>query len=706
MSILPSFLGFTLGAAIGTIATATTGAELWDEASKWLEFRWRKVYSERQTWRFPALFSEALNLLQIEILIILLCIWIFGLLWAIFLTPAWDHQSHIQYIIGSLVGTAAAPWIWLHFSRTFETRRRGDDELARYRFVSYMLGATLLVALLQPYLATWLTRANKIEGFGVALNFTVPRNDRGANIPPAGQLSPGLSTTTSRLASATSLAHLVATGHKQSKPGTARKTIEDVKADMEGFSDLSVIDRDKVYISYFHHEHKARDSGTEPLRFPDLKNYVAATEIKFDETQDKAFLDNLANLSECISLYAENLRDFRLFLVDSGSFLRGMLVNVATQWSRKRTTGLQKLLDRLATGDAKPNFKIDLKDARPLAKEVVDALEKSNVVTFGGVCSSVERLIGEDSSGGDTPGRGAAGKTAPAKATGSEVSVTGAAGKDAPATQSFSVAGIGRTPYPAYLIAHYLAAIDSVESGILVLRDWMAYQRQRPDRFVQDDPKENWYVIRAMLTSSQLPYRFGSVSPTHRSLVKFQQETTDRIGALLGVYDARTWRALCKRLSQRGLHSRIGRYLALTYADERNYLFELLRPEDFGLPAPGEKALISTEVSPSVFLEEAEAILETPECFSDVPRFNRKLIGQYSLNAAQLRYSVRASAQDGEKPALTQKIRADLARAQQLDTDPGREDALDLLRQADEFEPHRARLARFRKALDSESDKD
>ena len=152
--------------------------------------------------------------------------------------------------------------------------------------------------------------------------------------------------------------------------------------------------------------------------------------------------------------------------------------------------------------------------------------------------------------------------------------------------------GIGKTPYPAYQIAHYLAAIDSVESGVLVLKDWLSHQSsQIRTGIFQNDPEQGWYAVRAMLTSSQLPDRFGSVAPTHRSLVKFQQETTTRIAALLQVGDGRSWRSFCKRLEDPGLHAQIGRYLAMTYADERNYLFELLRPVVGSVVAPGGQRL-------------------------------------------------------------------------------------------------------------------
>jgi hypothetical protein len=151
----------------------------------------------------------------------------------------------------------------------------------------------------------------------------------------------------------------------------------------------------------------------------------------------------------------------------------------------------------------------------------------------------------------------------------------------------------------------------------------------------------------------------------------------------------------------------------MTYADERNYLFELLRPVDFGLPAPGEDALKSTELSPATYLEEAEAIMEMPECFRNVPRYDPKLIGLYHLNAAQLRYSLRMLKEGDEQLALTRQMRADLEQAKQLGSDRDARQSCsppdgvpDLLCQPDEFEPHRARLAEFRKTLDKESEKE
>ena len=355
-----------------------------------------------------------------------------------------------------------------------------------------------------------------------------------------------------------------------------------------------------------------------------------------------------------------------------------MLVDVSTQWREKDAA-------QAAPGNQKAAnaTNLNLKQYKNFAEQIVGALESSNVV------QELKRF---------------------------NVSVPPALCVDANklTDKTIPVEGIGKTPYPAYQIAHYLAAIDSVESGVLVLKDWLSHQSsQVRTGIIPNNPEQGWYAVRAMLTSSQLPDRFGSVAPTHRSLVRFQQETTARMAALLQVGDGRSWRLLCKQLNDPGLHAQVGRYLAMTYADERNYLFELLRPADFGLPLPGDDALKSTDLSPATYLEEADAILESPECFKEVPRYDPRLLGLYHLNAAQLRYSLRMLKDGDEKAALTQKIRDDLEHAKQLGSAAEAKQLCsdldgvsDLLCQPDEFEPHRARLAEFRKGLDSEGEKD
>jgi hypothetical protein len=452
MNTLALFLGFMIGAAIGTVATASTADELQSEAKRWLFKRRWQIYLRRRTWQFPFVLTRILRLLQIEILVIFICIWVFGLLWTIFLSPAWYEKSYTPYIIGSLVGVATAPWIWLHFSRHLSPDDADDTQFARYKFMTFMLGAALLLTMLQPHLGSWLTRANKIEVAGLAsFNFAPAGNERGAKVLQTGQQAGGaLGATTSRLATATTLAHLVTTGHKEGKPWKEQIKLQDVGPDMKGFDGLSVMDRDKVYIAYFYHQRSAELGNHSFLEKPaNLYQYVERANVNLVKGPDEAFLAGLADLSRCIALYAENLRDFRLFLVDSGPFLRTLLVNVAAKWiKRDEDTPAPPRTAAPATSES-----MELNVAALLAGEVSQALQKT-------------RLIDE--------------KVCPGS-TGGTLNPTN------PLTQrNLDVKDIGTTPYPAYLIAHYLAAIDSVESGVLVLRDWLFYQRDKSASFKAD----------------------------------------------------------------------------------------------------------------------------------------------------------------------------------------------------------------------------
>ena len=618
---------------------------------------------------------------KIEVLAIFTLVWAIGLLWTIFFLPAWEDRPHVQYILGSLVGGAAAPWIWLHFSRDLELSGGADQgPFDRYRFMTYMLGAALLVAVLQPYLEKLLPRANKIEGFGVAVNFERPRGDHAANVLQVGHTSASAATP-GRLSVATRKAYLVATGRKDNKLTGAIKTLTDIPENMQGFGDLSLMDRDRVYVAYFYHE---RNGTANSRRFSNLKEYVEASKPKIDkkakidtdDATDAKFLADLSDLTHCIALYAERLRDFRLFLVNSEPFLQSLLVNVSTNWTIKDDG------DQAAAKSSAQPPTLELKVADRLASQIVAALKRYNGGDPDTFCPDASKLIERIKPVAPKPGNATQAAT----------------------THPDDVSGVGRkTPYPAYQIAHYMAAIDSVESGVLILRDWLLHQQRQLEKGLEKTPEQEWYTIRAMLASSQLPEL--SNAPRHRSLVQFQQATTDQMGAMLGIGDGATWRALCRKLRRQGLHAHVGRHLAMIYADERNFLFELLLPEDLGVPPPGEPALKSTLISPTTYLQEAEAIVEKPECFSGVPRFDRKLLGQYSLNLAQLRLAVRASASENERPALTRAIQADLEAARQLG---GNEEGeiLDLLRDPNEFTPQRERLARLKQKLDNEARKD
>jgi hypothetical protein len=129
-----------------------------------------------------------------------------------------------NWLLGTLIGSAAAPWVWLHFQRYFGIRgdeEQGDREaeviararmiwllenkpegrdldhyfrakgqledeeerlseasakyaevqLSRYRLVSILLGVGLLSAILLPRLPNWLDRARQIQVGVLSLTF-------------------------------------------------------------------------------------------------------------------------------------------------------------------------------------------------------------------------------------------------------------------------------------------------------------------------------------------------------------------------------------------------------------------------------------------------------------------------------------------------------------------------------------------------------
>ncbi|WP_041801944.1 hypothetical protein [Rhodopseudomonas palustris] len=674
MSIWPLFFGFVLGVAIGTIATVNKATELHQQAKDWLPtVSWRRL--RELAARGPRAVLVALpEMQQVQVLFILVSVWIAGLALILLFSPPWDHTSSRDYILASLVGGATAPWILLHFDSRLQRAPEPDDaqgtagasrpgrrskqgpadpppasrdDFSRYQFMTYVLGAVLLVVLLQPYLARWLPLTNKIEVLGMAFTFAPSRTDRVTAIDTTSTASGSTAISVSRFAQATTLNSRLSNGLINITTNEPF-TLADV-SDMKGFTALSMMDRDKVYIAYFIHARNAEHGNLEFRRtFANLQAYVDAAGVSI-YAPDANFIAKLKDLSRCISDYVQETGDFRLFFLDTKIFLQELTSKVARRWGSPPDAGQQELLD---VGNLPSNL---AKFAHPRPQSTA--------------CKDVDNVVG--------------------------------------LLRRVDLDGVGRTPYPAYLIAHYMAAVDSVDSGALILRDWIKYHRliaNDGDSQLERIANE-WYNVRALIALGLMPSRFGSVAPTHLALVQFQKTETDRMAALLGVGTAQTWRAFCKKLDQfDGFHKLVGKYLALTYADERNYLFELLRPADFGLPPPGQAELISAEYSPRTYLEEAEAIQQMPECFASAAEPERlpRMLGLFALNAAQLRYSVRLIARGPEAEALTQEILADLERAKQLGKPRRSVSDPDLLDPPDEFDSARLRLGDFSQRFEAE----
>src|SRR5260370_4391585 len=122
MNPTPTLMGFLLGAIIGVLVTDLNREELGAQAT-WA-LRWVRI---RQLWTNPQgqgffhqLVWAASRGLRLEWAIFSFVAWLVGLgFWAVaaithcsWLDPDWLRDA----FIGSLIGAAAAPWVWLHFA--------------------------------------------------------------------------------------------------------------------------------------------------------------------------------------------------------------------------------------------------------------------------------------------------------------------------------------------------------------------------------------------------------------------------------------------------------------------------------------------------------------------------------------------------------------------------------------------------------------
>jgi hypothetical protein len=92
------------------------------------------------------------------------------------------------------------------------------------------------------------------------------------------------------------------------------------------------MDRDRAYIAHLIHQLVIDAGGEFPGQYRNLLDYVEAAEamlargniVRNDNrtSSDPIVLEAIFPLAECISVYAETLRDFHLFFIDTGSFLR------------------------------------------------------------------------------------------------------------------------------------------------------------------------------------------------------------------------------------------------------------------------------------------------------------------------------------------------------------------------------------------------
>jgi hypothetical protein len=498
-------IGFIIGAALGVLATDTTIVRVRKEAT--LAFstaRWRMFFIR------PNPIWAVTRLLRFEAIILVTIVWL-----SLILLIWFCRVPHAErdFLIGSIIGVLAAPWVWLHFARslrpdagpsvkpppetddpaTDESLESNSEDFYRYRFLTIVLGIAVLIAVLLPSIPTWLNRAQKVEALGLSITLTGPRNDQGNSVILPGT-GTGTSTTADRLADATGLAYRISGG---------AKPLKEISADLHDFNDLSAIDRERAYIAFLtysrltdldrpfkerqeikrYREERAWWLGLPPQAVPHggdsegeqseddpglqdkLDSYVQLAETAQKQHWpssgslrkiDSKFLTQLAPLGACLWEHAKFLKDYHLYTLDVGPFLRTLAI-VLTSRSDRQTDDLTALQSTARTLSTQT---ITNRSADNAPDKLCDAQSAQ---------SSIEKLSPSD------------------------------------------LADLGSTPYPAMLLAYYMAAIDSVEGGVEILNHWSTIQAQKVKqisiRKSAGTRCERCWQLASCRTCSEVPFR-------------------------------------------------------------------------------------------------------------------------------------------------------------------------------------------------------
>lgn len=679
--------GVVLGAVAGTLATDLTRQELLqkDQFSRSPRF-WQ--WSRKQLLVFVAL------------------LWV-TLLVATIIATLWSGTSEWwkNLIVGSLVGAAGAPWVWLHFVRQFGTNgelagrerdalitarahqlwleqgqptgrahehyaaaekevddaeqraiersaKSAEQQLARYRLVSILMGIAFVVAMLLPVLQDWLARTQQFQAFGVSLTLiATQRTDQGRGTPvvtyaPASDADRG----DDRLLRATTEAYQIGAASLNAPIAWLGR----IAPDLKDFSNLPMIDRDRAFIAWLTYElAETRRMPRENLANLPLIGYVEQAEDLLqhytnptrwvDPTLDRDFVVGSTIISNCLYNYAEKTHDPHFFTVEVGRFLRSFV------------------------------------------DEVYGGSLSTHMVPF-----YFSGYLGSPSDFPDID-----------KRTGCDLNSIRPAELDT-LYQSPIKGQFKSSPYPTLIAANYLAAIGAVDTGVLFIQEWIKDFNHTHHNFAPEyEPQLGWYLLRAKLSAVNLLYQFGGISVPHIQLVSWEIDETDHFGRLLQVRDSDGWKRLCRKLLSPTLHNNIGQWLALNYATDRFYLFENLTPEDFDPHDP----IVPGSVTD--YLHEAEAIRDDQACIERVPSYRnsqKEYVSYFNLYTAQLRLILLANERDPvQRKSLIRTIGHELEVADHFGT---AEKTLTLLGSSDIWERHRSHLKLLRAQLEQEAKRD
>ena len=682
--------GLVFGAAVGVLTTDATLSELRTEAARAFgRDRWRKfVDATSRPLPFRILWAIT-HLLRIEA-ILLLAVGLFvssGLVLLLGTVTATGPLSSLSHVLlGAMIGFAAAPWVWLHFSRDLKKASTDTEPstLDRYKFVTVVLAVLLVATVLVPFLPSWLGRVNKVDVLGIiSLGVTDrPTRTTGTVYSLSGEAVSGNGSANDQLSSNTDLAQRIANPNADQKliPKLAGLSTESqlaaVKADLQGFDALSVIDRDRAFIAFLSNEWR-----TDLPTFKELRSYIDMAERNLEFAHeveaDLRFTRAVSPLFRCLGIYAKRLSDYHLFMIDTSPTIKAYLESIhnATSTPDIGSRHLEASGSAITTPPPGPTTGSGAIRANPLQRLQVDAMI---------LMTSIQEALGYLND--DT--------TSQADEAACQIALD--------LTKEPMPSGM--TPYPTLIAAYTFAAVNSAETGVVLVSNWLRNTvGVEPGR--DSDVRRSWYQVRAMLNLGQIASGSRNVPASKEAIVRFQRLTTDEMGEVLGVTTPIFWRRLCEMLQPNTLHAGVGRRLAFAYATARNTLFEFLEPDlSSGVQDSGDETLKVR--APLDELEEARTILDSaPRCFERVPLFEQnrpQFMGEFRLNVAQLRVNVLPTIPPADRGAEIQAIRGEIDRAERLLGLPkstSQSTAADLLLKADPFQGDRDRLRRLRATL-------
>ena len=647
VSVLWFLLGLALGAAAGALMHMLKGRRVLRQALAWWHSR-----------RLPRRGGTSLRLLVGVVATALSLL-------LVVLSVGGDRAS-FHLLIGMVVGLIAGPWVTLHFSSD-----QCEQERDRYVFLTAVLGVVMLVYIGRPYLDRLMLDGDgfSLSVAGVSLSYGGhgAGSIGGQSFSLGGTLQAG-----GRHAGDTvrnglhRLADLFGVG----RPNSA--TLDQVKADMRGFANLSGTDRDRAYLAFLRRGlgHLGRDQP----EVRTLSDYVRVSEQYLVPAErfraDLAFLDALRPLAACLMVRGEYIGDRRLFRQEVGEVVQAVMGLAAPEQpsASSSSPGASAVLPmRLG----------------PLNR----ALEKL-ASSLGPMAPAACREIGRLRPNAEPPD--------------------------------------GRTPYPAMAAAHLLAAIGAPERGIRLLSDWVA-QHPGPAEPLPA-PDRDWLRLRAEIAISEMAQDLPGEALDPMHFQAFQRRIAHGFAALLPLGSPPAWLRFCARVKElapgrlavqfntagaSGYDASLGRWLAGIYASQLNDIYRLVSPamaiEPLFPTMPGQP-MPTTDRYLADDLQRSAALIDGLEdCFGDGGPFEEttgpleRWRGLFRLNLVQLHLR-RAMQESGDsRQATLTKAQTDLELARRelgpVAMPDSRKSAADLLLESDPWMPARERARRLQEIL-------